>query len=292
MPKHVYELGVLERFQEPLPPLSMDTYASLPIENECGEFVLLHPAKRTYYFVRVQEARVNSTEISLKLLPKSPEETEFLQTLKVEDIGTFAFAYRNDAAWGELQAVVKIPFGWEMRLKKIQAERERREATFGDLTSDEIAELRAKRILLDDKLSVASPWLLEYRVSNGISSEYKRGLAVHKSPLPQLYRTFRETPEQFKKFAYLVSVFYLKLTNTVEEILQLDLELREEDIPLNLNGGYPHPRYQTFRKGPALKARFKGQRHQYFSIRPATILEFDGICPLMTGNSDKSGTRG
>lgn len=292
MPKHIYELAVLERFQEPLPPLSIDTFASAPVTSAPCEFVLLRPAKRTYYFIHVQEACVNASEISLKLLPQLPEETEFLRSLKTGHNSTFAFAYRDDAAWGTTQTVAETPTGWEILLKNLQVERERREATFGELTSDEIAQLRAKRILLDDKLGTASPWLFEYHVSHGISSQYEHGLAVHKSPLPQLYRTFRETPEQFKKFAYLVSVFYLKLTNTVEEILQLDLELREEDIPVNLNGGYPHPRYQTFRRGPALKVRFKGRRHQYFSIRPATILEFEGICPLVTGKADLGKTQG
>ena len=292
MPKHVYELAVLERFQEPLPPLSMDTFASAPTTSESCEFVLLRPARRTYYFLRVQEVHVNSGEISLKLLPESSEEIEFLRSLKTGHDTTFAFAHRNDATWVALQWVAETPANWEMSLKKIHSERERREATFGDFTSDEIAALRAKRILLDDKLSVASPWLFEYHVSNAISSQYEHGLAVHKSPLPQLYRTFHETPEHFKKFAYLVSVFYLKLTNTVEEILQLELALREEDIPVNLNGGYPHPRYQTFRKGPALKVRFKGRRHQYFSIRPATLLEFEGICPLVTGKENSGKTEG
>ena len=293
MPQHVYELTFMERYRGTTPlPSSGAFNAAVPLESESYEFVLLRPAKRIQYFVRVQEAHVNSSEVSLKLLPESPEETEFLYSLKTGDGGDFAFAHRDYAAWVAPQAVSETSSGWDVVLKNSQEQGLHHEKRFGELTGDQIAELRAKRILLDEKLGVASPWLFEYRVRNGISLEYKNGLEIHESPLPELYQAFRETPVLFQKFARLVSVLYLKLSYTVKEILQLDLELREEDIPLNLNGGYPHPRYQTFRKGPALKARFKGQRHQYFSIRPATILEFDGICPLMTGNSDKSGTRG
>lgn len=293
MPQHVYELTFMERYRGTTPMPSSGAFtAAVRLESESYEFVLLRPAKRTQYFVRVQEAHVNSSEISLKLLPESPEEIEFLRSLKTGDGGDFAFAHRDYAAWVAPQAVSETSSGWDVVLKKSQEQGLHHEKRFGEFTGDQVAELRARRILLDEKLGVATPWLFEYRVRNGISLKHENGLEIHESPLLQLYQAFRETPVLFQKFARLVSVLYLKLSYTVEEILQLDLELREEDIPLNLNGGYPHPRYQTLRKGPALKVRFKGRRHQYFSIRPATILEFDGICPLITGNSDKSGTRG
>lgn len=293
MPQHVYELTFMERYRGTIPlPSSGAFTAAVRLESESYEFVLLRPAKRTQYFVRVQEAHVNSSEISLKLLPESPEEIEFLRSLKTGDGGDFAFAHRDYAAWVAPQAVSETSSGWDVVLKKSQEQGLHYEKRFGEFTGDQVAELRARRILLNEKLGVATPWLFEYRVRNGISLKHENGLEIHESPLLQLYQAFRETPVLFQKFARLVSVLYLKLSYTVEEILQLDLELREEDIPLNLNGGYPHPRYQTLRKGPALKARFKGRRHQYFSIRPATLLEFDGICPLITGNSDKSGTRG
>jgi len=233
------------------------------------------------YFVHVQEVRVNSSEISLKLLPQSPEETDFLRSLKVWDSGDIAFAHKEYAAWVAPQAVTETSSGWQITLKKSEEQGIHNEKPFGDLVGDQIAELRAKRILLDDKLSPATPWLGEYRVRNGLSLQYKNGLEVHESPFPQLYSAFQETPEQFKKFARLVSVFFLKLTHTVEEILQLDLELQESaEFPAPLNDGYWHPRYQKMQKGPALKIRFKGRRHQYFPIRDATILKFEGICPL------------
>lgn len=293
MPQHIYELTFMERYQRTIPQPSSSAFTdNVPQENEPCEFVLLRSAKRLQYFVHVREAHVNSSEISLKLLPESPEETEFLNSLKTGDGGDFAFAHRDYAAWVAPQAVSETSSGWDVVLKKSQEQGLHHEKRFGEFTGDQVAELRARRILLDEKLGVASPWLFEYRVRNGISLKHENGLEIHESPLPQLYQAFRETPVLFQKFARLVSVLYLKLSYTVEEILQLELELREEDIPVNLNGGYPHPRYQTFRKGPALKVRFKGRRHQYFSIRPATLLEFEGICPLVTGKADSEKTEG
>lgn len=88
----------------------------------------------------------------------------------------------------------------------------------------------------------------------------------------------------------LPSVLFLKLTYTVEEILQLKLELQESaEFPVYANGeNHRHPRYQKMQKGPALKVRFKGQRHQYFPIRDATMLEFEGICPLLNQHKPES----
>ena len=295
MPQHVYELTFMERYRRTTAPINPsnnteNTFASNPIEKEPCEFVLLRTTKRMQYFVRVQEGRINSAEIFLKLLPQSPEETDFLRSLKVWNSDDIAFAHKEYAAWIVPQAVTETSSGWEIILKKSENQGIHNEKRFGELTGDQLAEMRAKRILLDDKLSPATPWLGEYRVRNGLSLQYKNGLEVHESPFPQLYSAFQETPEQFQKFARLVSVLFLKLTHTVEEILQLDLELQESaEFPVPLNGGYWHPRYQKMQKGPALQIRFKGRRHQYFPIRDATILEFEGTCPLITQDRGEKG---
>ena len=187
----------------------------------------LRTTKRIQYFVRVQEVYTTSSEISLTLLPESREEIDFLNALREWKNADIALAYRNQAAWVVPQSVAETSSGWKIMLAKSKEQGKHHETKFGELTGDQLAELRAKRILLNQKLGVASPWLFEYRVRNGVSQEDKNGLVVHESPIPQLYIAFQETPEQFMKFAYLVSVLFLKLTHTVEEILQLKLELQE-----------------------------------------------------------------
>ena len=284
MPQHIYELPFVERHQKTIPQLRGDTSTpAVNIQSETSEFALLRTTKRIQYFVQIQEVCTTSSEISLTFLPESLEEIDFLNALKEWKGADIAFAYRDQAAWVVPQSVVETSAGWEIVLAKSGEQGRHHENRFGELTGDQLAELRAKRILLNQKLGVASPWLFEYRVRNGVSQEYKNGLVVHESPIPQLYLSFQETPEQFMKFAQLVSVLFLKLTHTVEEILQLKLELQESAEFLGHSHGENHraPRYQKMQKGPALKVRFKGQRHQYFPIRDATILEFEGICPLI-----------
>ena len=284
MPQHIYELPFVERYQKAIPQLRGDTStAAVTIQGKTCEFALLRTTKRVQYFVRVQEVHTTSSEISLTLLPESLEEIDFLNALKEWKGTDIALAYRDQAAWGVPQSVAETSSGWEIVLEKSREQGRHHETKFGELTGDQLAELRAKRILLNQKLGVASPWLFEYRVRNGISQQYKNGLVVHESPIPQLYLAFQETPEQFLKFARLVSVLFLKLTHTVEDILQLKLELQESaEFPGHSNGeNHRYPRYQKMQKGIALKVRFKGRRHQYFPIRDATILEFEGICPLI-----------
>lgn len=283
MPQHIYELPFVEKHQKTIPQLRGHNSTVANIQSETCEFALLRTTKRIQYFVRVQEVYATSSEISFTFLPESLEEVDFLNALKKWKGADIALAYRDQAAWVVPLSVAETSSGWEIMLAKSKEQGKHHETRFGELTGDQLAELRAKRILLNQKLGVASPWLFEYRVRNGVSQEYKNGLVVHESPIPQLYLAFQETPEQFMKFARLVSVLFLKLTHTVADILQLRLELQEsaEFSGHSNSENHRHPRYQKMQKDPALKVRFKGRRHQYFPIRDATTLEFEGICPLI-----------
>ena len=122
--------------------------------------------------------------------------------------------------------------------------------------------MRARRILLDEKLKYPNQVdfagfthdsMLESFIQGGTSSSYEPGLQIQESPLPNLYRSFGDTPQRFLKFARLTSALYLKLSSTVEDILQLDLELLEPN---------------------QLQVHFKGQRRQGY------IIQVNGICPL------------
>ena len=284
MPQHIYELPFGEKYQKAIPQLKGDNATdAVTIQSKTCEFALLRTTKRIQYFVQVQEVYTTSSELSLTLLPESLEEIGFLNALREWKGTDIALAYRDQAVWVVPQSVAETSSGWKIMLAKSKEQGRHHETKFGELTGDQLAELRAKRILLNQKLGVASPWLFEYRVRNGVSQEYKNGLVVHESPIPQLYLAFQETPEQFMKFAHLISVLFLKLTHTVEEILQLKLELQKaaEFSGYANSENHRHPPYQKIQKGPALKVRFKGRRHQYFPIRDATILEFEGICPLI-----------
>ena len=247
------------------------------VEDDPGEFALLGSEDEKTYFFPLQDVRRDSSEMSLELLPESPEEVAFLRTLQ-DKLGnrfasstTLACAYREYASWVTPQNIVETSSHWEILLNSDSRGQNYdlfSEVTFGNISPDQIAEMRARRILLDEKLDVVIPTLsysntfdqmiLEMHIC-GTPSSHEHRLQVPDSPLPKVYRQFGQTPGRFKKFARLISILHLKLSNTVENVLLLELELLGST---------------------QLQVRFKGIRTQFYSnVEPSTI-EFEGVCSL------------
>ena len=265
-------------------PASTDIPTSAAAESDSGDFALLLTEDRKAYFFPVQSAHWKSTEISLELLPESSEDAAFLRSLRnnrgsiVPIRNPLAFALGDHAAWVSPQEIAQNISGSQIVWKVVMKEDDRgqRDTFLGDMTvnnisPDQIAEMRARRILLDEPLKTVNPSLnqpnlmnqtesdLDFFIGGGGSSYHETGLQIPKSPIPMLYQPFGQTNGRFEKFARLISVLYLKLSNTVEDVLELDFEL--------LNS----------RK---LQVRFKGRRPQrYTNVKPA-IIEVDGICLL------------
>ena len=278
--EEVYEALVMKLSGTTSKPTPTDRSTSRVVETDTTEYVLLVSEDGKSYFIPFQDARWDSTEISLELLPESPEETAFLGILRrhINDAFTreafIAFALGEDAAWVKPQEVVQIASGsqtvWKIVLKE---ERHKQNGsplsdfTFGTISPDKMAEMRAKRILLDEKLE-ALPGDFQNRTGPaGLFNEATlemfvrggNGFQISASPIPSLYRSIGQTGKQFEKFARLTSVLQLKLSNTVEEILLLDLKL------LNAK---------------ELQVGFRGRRaRRYTNIEPS-IIEFNGVCPL------------
>ena len=232
------------------------------------------------YFIPFQDAHWDSIEISLELLPESPEETAFLRTLRRHINNTFArdahiaLALREDAAWVKPQEILETASGSQIVWKAVFNEEKHRqngnplgEMTFGSLSPDKMAEMRARRILLDEKLGELPPDFQNRTGPAGLFNEAtlemfvrgRNGFQISAFPIPSLYRSVGQTGKRFEKFAHLTSVLQLKLSNTVDEILKLDLKL--------LNS-------------KEVQVGFRGRRpRRYTNVEPS-IIEFDGVCPL------------
>ena len=146
-------------------PVSTDISIPAAAENDSGEFALLCTEDGGLYFVPFQNARWDSTEISLELLPESPEEAAFLHSLR-NNLGnmvplrnTLAFALGDHAAWVSPQDIAQNISGSQTVWKVVMKEdsRGQHDTFLGDMTvnnisPDQIAEMRAKRILLDYRI--------------------------------------------------------------------------------------------------------------------------------------------
>lgn len=279
--KQIYEI-LVKKLSAPTSqsiPTNISLLAASEINND--EFVLLHPINRGPYFIPYKNAAWSSSEVSLELLPESGEENSLLRSLRDSLSGDFihtqetlAFALQEDAAWVRPHEVVRISSGshaaWRVVLRKDEERQNYSilgEMAFNNISPDQIAEMRARRILLDEKnfqdqtgfTGLTNDAMLESFISGEFSSQRDSIIQVSESPIPRLYRSFGQTPGRFLKFARLAATLYLKLSNTVEDILLLDLKL--------LN-----PR--------ELQIRFKGQRPQRYTNVEAFIFEVNGICPL------------
>lgn len=119
------------------------------VEKDTTEYVLLVFEDGKSYFVLVQNARWDSTGISLELLPESPEETAFLRTLRrhINDVFArgirIALAFREDAAWVKPQEIGETASGSQIVWQVVFNEEKQRqnanplgEMTFGSLSPD------------------------------------------------------------------------------------------------------------------------------------------------------------
>ena len=249
-------------------------------EKDTTEYVLLMSEDGKLYFIPFQNAHWDSTEISLELLPESPEETAFFRSLRKRISEVFArdifiaLALRDDAAWVKPKEVVEITSGskivWKVAFKEEKHKQNKDplgEFTFGSFTPEKLAEERAKRILLNKKLPELPDDFQNRTGPAGLLNEASlelfirggNGFQISASPIPPLYRFAGKRQAQFEKFARLVSILYLKLSNTVEEILEFDLKL------LNPN---------------QVKIKFKGRRHKRYINKEPYEFEVDGTCQL------------
>ena len=250
-------------------------------ENDTTEYVLLMSEDGKLYFIPFQNAHWDSSDISLELLPESPEEAAFLRSLRRHISEAFArdvhiaLALREDAAWVEPKEVVETTSGSKIVWKVVFKEEKHKqnkdplgEFTFGPFTPEKIAVERAKRILLDKKLPELPADFQNRTGTVGLLNEATlemcvrgttNGLNISSSPIPPLYRFIGERQAQFEKFARLVSILYLKLSNTVEEVLHFDLKL------LNPN---------------QVEVKFKGQRRKRYINEKPYEFEVDGTCQL------------
>ncbi len=250
------------------------------VEKDTTEYVLLMSEDGKLYFIPFQSPHWDSTEISIELLPDSLEETAFLRTLRrhINDAFTrdvhIAFALREDATWVKPQDIVETTSGsqnvWKVVFKE---ERHKQngdplgEITFGSFTPEKLAEERAKRILLNKKLPELPDDFQNRTGTVGLLNEASlevfirggNGFQISGSPIPPLFRLFGKRQSQFEKYARLTSILYLKLSNTVEEVLQFDLKLLNPE---------------------QVEVKFKGRRHKRYINEEPYEFEVDGTCQL------------
>jgi len=201
-------------------------------------------------FARAQRIRAHGKMITLSLLPSDPRQIAAITDLERSSREPIGLAYNQTALFVRLRSMEQIIAEeevWHLEFEEDEYATRGRSFEFNmtGYSSDEVAELRARRILLDEKLDVRfggkgnlNRQMLESSVQSGYDSKF----AIVQSPLPALYAELGGN-EDFIEAARLYSVLLLLLTHTVSQILRLNLETRSDGtMAVDFEGARP-PKY-------------------------------------------------
>lgn len=242
------------------------------VVNDSGNWVMLD---RTFF--ETSSVRQSARgEIHVQIPSTGAEDDALIDRLKPERFRTsdpIRYAYRNDGLLVRVKNVesesTPQAFAWTVTLEP--------EAIHygGELMSDiglqqngrrygadEIAELRARRLLLNDPVpsvgeggySSGGNNMLEIFVE-GLNTNYP----VKECIFRRLYPELRDNPQRFLELSRLAAIFALKASQVFEHVLELTLG------PL-VNG--------------KLHVRCRGRRRAIYSNVKATEFNIEGDCPL------------
>lgn len=237
--------------------------------------VLIMTPEGNLLFVESERVRAGGEAITMNLLPTDSRDAAAIDSLsryiRRDPVG---LAFGSKAMYARVESVTHDFVGrrdlWTVELKPDQellhGQRMYGEINLSGVSADEMAELRARRILLDEKLFGAGG------VYRGMTNSLNQGLLEHSvqgrdgglqikgSPFPKLYAGMGDDPETFLAYARLYAVVLLILSNTVESIQQLELHVRG---------------------AKELSVKFEGQRAAYYSNEPPTQIKVKGVCRLV-----------
>ena len=131
------------------------------------------------------------------------------------------------------------------------------EINFAGASADELAEKRARRILLNE-----NPGIESRDINKALIEHYTAGqnspFSIKKSILPDLFRQYGNQPERFLAIAWICAVTMLKLSGSVVQVLELQLSF----------------------EGTSLNVLFRGKRKKEYVNAPAYEIEIKGKCAL------------
>ena len=243
-------------------------------EHDWSSLVLFMPEQGDY--VLVSSRRIESDRprdpwthvpraIDLEFIPDGSRSAARIADLRSTH-DSIRLAYGSDAFVGRVTEARQIRAEgeeiWQVRFEP--QDRSFRvgfmEVSMEGYSADDIAELRARRILLDEVLS-------DGQHSAGFGGSALASLVegmdvplhVEHSPFPALFGTLGTNPSLFLAACRLFGVLYLRLSGTIEHVYRLDFRIAGAD---------------------ALHVYFEGQRHRlYDNVEPMTI-RIEGVCPL------------
>jgi hypothetical protein len=239
-----------------------------PSSRAHADLVLIEVGAGTPHFIHAVSIEA-SQSISLVLAPTTGPDLVLLEELAKRGSQSISVAYGLTALRGRVTALTHTRTEGADRFNLVLNPEPDHGSSITEMgttgySADDIAVLRVRRILLDEAINTRAGGLKGPRTEDSMLDMLVRGLnalrPVERSPLPSLRRQLQGTPRaQFQAAARLTAVLWLRLSGTVEHILELDLRLKGTS---------------------ALSVRFHGRRRREYSNRDPVDIRVEGDCAL------------
>lgn len=205
-------------------------------------------------------------ESRLELLPENPRESAFLQGVTKGRSDQIGIAFGSTALLARISDVKQVIEAgqevWKLTLQEVETDygAGMMEVSVDGHPADEIAEMRARRILLNEpgtRLAHEGGDLNDNMLEifiQGMSTPLK----VPHSPLPGIYAEWKDDPATFLPIARLTAILWLRLSGAVERVFHLEIQLVDK----------------------GLRVDFEGQRRRRFSNVDPYVIRISGVCSL------------
>ena len=239
-----------------------------PSGQDSAELVLVDVEGTQLRFIPATSIE-SAQSITVDLVPDAGADRVLLEELGSRGGQTIGVAFGLAAFRGRVSSITRTRTRGAESFRLVVSPEPNGGAGFTEMgttgySADDIAMLRARRILLDETISTRAGGLPGPRYEDTMLDTLVRGLntnrPVARSPLPSLYGQLEGTERShFLRAACLTAVYWLWLSGTVEHVLELRLRLKGRE---------------------ALGVRFHGRRRRVYSNQEPVELRVEGDCPL------------
>lgn len=223
--------------------------------------------------VIIPAERIDSADtLVLTLLPADAQDTSFLGDLRKKPRDFIGVAYNNVGMHARVKSASStFEHGkdvWRLELQPFEGDYRGggiSEMACGKYSADRIAEMRARRILLNEKppYYLTTETDLTRRLNTGMLEAFIQGIGTHVkiqgSIIPLLFHAAAGDIPGFLVAARLYAVLLLHVSGVVEHIYKLDMEMKGES---------------------ELAVRFEARRPRTYANVEPTMITFEGICEL------------
>jgi hypothetical protein len=219
-----------------------------------------------FFLTQSVETQANQT-VTLHISPTNSEQQAALRKLQPEQSYNkkqIAYAYQDDAAMMQVESVlsqsIKGKTIFILTLSRVPSSQRSSsmEINFNGYSADQIAELRARLLLLNETPSLHEKNNLS-QIDSWVEGCYNHAVTLKKNIFPDLWKKLKIPPSKFLAHARLVAVYYLKMSGIVEEILELKLGPIKDNV---------------------MSVQFRGQRKSPYINQEPAVIQFKGTCPL------------